>query len=133
MDFESLIQNLFGISKCALNQCYRELNFEQLWFWDQLLKMPFSSSKFEFETVLENLELKFEKEKCFRASGPRAPLPAQQPKSARPAPARLPRAHPHVRARSDNGQSLAAAWPYITGAGRPVAHRGPHGRATPPK
>jgi hypothetical protein len=55
-------------------QCCRELNFEQLWFWGQLLKMPFSSLKFEFDTVLENLELKFEKEKCFLAFGPCAPL-----------------------------------------------------------
>jgi hypothetical protein len=51
MDFESLIQNLFGISKCATKQSCRELNFEQLLFWGQVLKMPFSSSTFEFETI----------------------------------------------------------------------------------
>jgi hypothetical protein len=51
MDFESLIQNLFGISKCALKQCCRELNFEQLLFWCQLVKMSFSTSKYEFGTV----------------------------------------------------------------------------------
>jgi hypothetical protein len=47
----SLFQNLFGISKCALKQSCRELNFEQLLFWGQLLKIPFSSSKFEIGTV----------------------------------------------------------------------------------
>jgi hypothetical protein len=46
MDFESLIQNLFGILKSALKQSCRELNFEQLLFWVQLLKMPVSTSKF---------------------------------------------------------------------------------------
>jgi hypothetical protein len=51
MDFEFLIQNLFGISKSSLNQSCRELNFEQLLFWGQILKMSFSSSKFEFEIV----------------------------------------------------------------------------------
>jgi hypothetical protein len=43
MDFESLIQNLF--------ESCRELIAEQLLFWGQILKMPFSSSKFEFRMV----------------------------------------------------------------------------------
>jgi hypothetical protein len=51
MNFESLIQNPFGISNCALKQCCRELNSEQLLFWGQVLKMPFATSKFEFGTV----------------------------------------------------------------------------------
>jgi hypothetical protein len=51
MDFETLIQNLFRISKGALKQSCRELNFEQLLSWGQLVKMSFSSSKFEFESV----------------------------------------------------------------------------------
>jgi hypothetical protein len=51
MDFESLIQNLFEISKCALKQSCRELIVEQLLFWGQILKMPFSSSKFKFGMV----------------------------------------------------------------------------------
>jgi hypothetical protein len=51
MDFESLIQNLFEISKCALKQSCRELIVEQLLFWGQILKMSFSSSKFEFGMV----------------------------------------------------------------------------------
>jgi hypothetical protein len=46
MDVESPFQNLFGISKCALKQCCRELNFEKLLFWGQVLKIPFSTSKF---------------------------------------------------------------------------------------
>jgi hypothetical protein len=50
-DFKSFIQNLFRISKCALKQSCRELNFKQLLFWGQLLKMPFSSSKIEFEMI----------------------------------------------------------------------------------
>jgi hypothetical protein len=51
MDFESSFQNLFGISKCALKQCCRKLNFKQLLFWGQVSKMPFSTSKFEFGAV----------------------------------------------------------------------------------
>jgi hypothetical protein len=51
MDFEPLIPNLFEILKSALKQSCRELNFEQLLFWGQLLKMPFSSSKFEFDSI----------------------------------------------------------------------------------
>jgi hypothetical protein len=47
MGFKSPFQNLFGISKYALKQYCRELNFEQLLFWGQVLKMPFSTSKFE--------------------------------------------------------------------------------------
>jgi hypothetical protein len=46
INFESPFQNLFGISKCALKQSCRELNFEQLLFWGQVLKMSFSTSKF---------------------------------------------------------------------------------------
>jgi hypothetical protein len=49
-DVKSLIQNLFKIFKSALNESCRELNFEQLLFWGPLVKMPFSSSKFEFES-----------------------------------------------------------------------------------
>jgi hypothetical protein len=45
MDFQLLIQNIFGILKNALNKSCRELNFEQLLFWGQLVKMSFSSSK----------------------------------------------------------------------------------------
>jgi hypothetical protein len=41
INFESPIQNWFGIAKCAVNQSCRELNFEQLLFWGQILKMPF--------------------------------------------------------------------------------------------
>jgi hypothetical protein len=47
MNFKSLFHNLFRISNCALKQCCRELNFEQLLFLGQVLKMPFSTSKFE--------------------------------------------------------------------------------------
>jgi hypothetical protein len=49
-DFKSPIQNLFRIFKSALNESCIELNFEQLLFWGQLVKMLFSSSKFEFES-----------------------------------------------------------------------------------
>jgi hypothetical protein len=45
MDFESTFQNLFGISKRALKKSCRELNFEQLLFFGQVLKIPFSTSK----------------------------------------------------------------------------------------
>jgi hypothetical protein len=58
---------MFGISKCALKQSCRELNFEQLLFWGQLLKISFSSSKFEIGTVLKFWNLKIEKEKFFLA------------------------------------------------------------------
>jgi hypothetical protein len=51
MDFEASFQNLFGISKCSLKQCCRELNFEQLLFGGQVLKMPFSTSNLKFDTV----------------------------------------------------------------------------------
>jgi hypothetical protein len=48
MDFEPLIQNMFRILKSALNQSCRELNFEQLLFWGQLLKMSFSPLNVNF-------------------------------------------------------------------------------------
>jgi hypothetical protein len=57
MDFEPSIQNLFEILKSVLKQSCRELNFEQLLFWGQLLKMPFSSSKIRFWDGLEILEI----------------------------------------------------------------------------
>jgi hypothetical protein len=40
---------MFRILKSSLNESCRELNFEQLLFWGQFVKMSFSSSKFEFE------------------------------------------------------------------------------------
>jgi hypothetical protein len=67
LGFKSLIQNLFRILKSTLNKSCRELNFEQLLFWGQLVKISFSSSKSDFETILENLELNLEKEKHFSA------------------------------------------------------------------
>jgi hypothetical protein len=51
MNFESLIQNLVGILKCTFKQSCRESNSKQLLFWGQVLKMPFSTSKFEFGAV----------------------------------------------------------------------------------
>jgi hypothetical protein len=45
MDFESLVQNLFGISKCALKQICRGLNSKQLLFLDYFQKKSFSCSK----------------------------------------------------------------------------------------
>jgi hypothetical protein len=84
MDFESPFQNLFGISKYDLKQCCRELNFEQLLFWGQALKMSFSISKFEILNCWKNLDLKIEKKKQFPVYWARASLLAHRPKPARP-------------------------------------------------
>jgi hypothetical protein len=90
MDFEASFQNLFGISKCSLKQCCRELNFEQLLFWGQVLKMLFSTSKFEFR-VVSKFGFEIIKEKAFsRVTGPAPrfrPTGAGQP-SLTPVPTR---------------------------------------------
>jgi hypothetical protein len=51
MDFEALVQNLFGISKCALKQSCRGLNSKQLLFLGHFQKKSFSCSKGDLKTV----------------------------------------------------------------------------------
>jgi hypothetical protein len=86
-------------------------------FSGQVLKMPFSTLKFEFGTILENLDLKIEKKNVFFAYWADAPLSARQPKSAWPA---------SVRARSTLLASLSPV-------PRPTAlrSRAPRGRHAP--
>jgi hypothetical protein len=61
MNFEYLIQNLVGILKFTYKQSCRESNSKQLLFWDQDLKMLFSSSNLNFWGCLGNFELKKKK------------------------------------------------------------------------
>jgi hypothetical protein len=88
MNFESPFQNLFEISKCAIKQCCRELNFGQLLFLGQLLKMNFWCSKWEKWGLFI---WKIKRKIGFYRSGPCPSFLGPRPKPARPVhPACLP-------------------------------------------
>jgi hypothetical protein len=95
------------------------------------LKMPFSTSKFEIWNCWKNFGIEFRNEKGFIHLPGRA-LHFWPISWSRPAPSRAPASALARALAPDQRQGLAAAWSYVVGAARPVAHGGPHCRATPP-